>query len=196
MPDINNMGKVNHDYGVCGFTSSLYALYTHSPGNQDYLSKAGDKKLRVAAEIKTYLQILKSEDSSLLAETAAFTRSFQGSYSGFTIAEYIRKINSMTSSAATAESVDISIALPPDAVVKYLRDICNLRSAKIVDASASPHEAVVGVKNGDAKFKLYDGLCHYVYKRGSTIYSWGKQFTSVSDADASFSPCVMISTSG
>lgn len=196
MPGIDNMGKVNVNYGVCGFASSLYALYTHSPGSQVYLASAADKKLRVAAEIKTFLEILRAEDSKLRAEIETFTRSFGGSYSGFTIAEYIKSINSMTKSDALASSVDISIALPPNAVVKYLRDICNLRSAKVVSSSTGRHEAIIGVADGDPKFTLYNGLCHYVYKRGKTIYSWGNQYTSLTDADASFTECVVISTSG
>lgn len=59
---ITTMGKTNNDWGVCGFTSSLYSLYTHSPSvKHGALEKGADSYVRMAAEIKSYLVTLQAE---------------------------------------------------------------------------------------------------------------------------------------
>ena len=206
MPEINNIGQVNIDYGVCGFTSALYALYTQSPENQqEYLSSAAKYKSRVAAEIKTFLKILEAEgdassENSLFKQITDFTRTFGGDYANFSIPQYVSAINTMTTGAAQADSVDISIAMPPEGVVKYLREICNLNSA-IVDHRQQPwpKEAIIGVRHGNTAAGMYDGLVHYVYRKEPTVYSWGKRFSDLAHAGQSqhrqYEACVMIAIS-
>lgn len=206
MPEINNMGQVNNHYGVCGFTSALYALYTQSPEDQqEYLSSAAKYKSRVAAEIKMFLKTLEAEgdassENSLFKQITDFTRTFGDTYANFSIPKYVSAINTMTTGTAQADSVDISIAMPPEAVVKYLREICNLNSA-MVDPSQQPwpKEAIIGVRHGKTAPGMYDGLEHYVYRKEPTVYSWGDRFKSLAHAGQSqgrqYEACVMIAIS-
>ena len=196
MPDINEMGKVNANYGVCGITSSLYALYTHSPGQQQYFTSVGGRKAFVLGKIVEFLLQLKYTNTKMLKEIEAFTRKFDG-YGGFNIDQYLKTYKSWSfSDSATDPPGDISVAIHPEAVVAFLRTSCNFRNAREIPLSQTRHEAIIGVTDGDPRFNVYKGLCHYVYKRGNTIYSWGQTFTSVADADTDFKACVMISMSG
>jgi hypothetical protein len=34
----------------------------------------------------------------------------------------------------------------------------------------------------DPAAPMYDGLCHYLYRHGGKIYSWGQEFNSVEAA--------------
>lgn len=91
---INAMGTLNNRWGVCGFNSSLYALYEHNPRKRADLTSAAKVDTRVAAEIKTFLKMLQAEgNAKLLSDIEAFTRSFGGKRAGFTIAGYIQKID-------------------------------------------------------------------------------------------------------
>ena len=87
------MGWTNAGWGVCGFTSSFYAMYELNPGKQGLLLGAGIAH-KVLAEIKTYLVMLKGAgELALLQDIQGFTASFNG-YKKFTIDRYIRDINS------------------------------------------------------------------------------------------------------
>ena len=50
---IHNMGTLNTGWGICRFTGSLYALYTHNPLQQAKLSAGGNKPRRMLGELKT-----------------------------------------------------------------------------------------------------------------------------------------------
>ena len=173
----NDMGKMNIGWGICGFTSSLYALYEHNPTLRSSLAKGGKTGTRVLAEIKTYLRILQAEgETTVLSDIEKFTKSFGGKFANFTVDSYIESINEVVTSGANPNDDKYSVALPPGAVVDYLKRVCQFKDAKLVDLSAKGSEFILGVCGNDPKI-LYGGLEHYLYYLNGTIYSWGKTFT-------------------
>ena len=180
--DINSMGKLNADQGICGFTSSLYALYTHSPRKTE-LSEGAEVETRMLAEIKTYLKLLQADNRvDLLSAIQSFTRSFGGAYTNFDLDKYIERINATVSVNGGALG-DFSIAMPPEAVVDYLRRACDFKSAKLLTGNMpDPAELILGLCS--TQMREYKGLAHYVYQLNGTVYSWGKQFGSVQQAAA------------
>lgn len=194
---VNAMGTLNNRWGVCGFTSSLYALYEKSPTLRAELTDAAKISTRVIAEIKSFLRQLQADgDSKMLAEIASFTSSFPG-YTGFTISDYIRRINAVAAKGASYAKGDFSLAMPPDAVVAYLRYI-GFRNAQVLPPSSSSSgksELLLGLADPKGNLTKYGGLAHYVYQKGAKIYSWARQFNSVADAGFS-TTCVIISPHG
>lgn len=194
--DMNAMGVLNERWGVCGFTSCLYSLYENSPALRSDLTHSAQQRTRLVAEIKSFLKQLEADGNALaLQEIENFTGSFDG-FKGFTIDEYIRKINAVAARGQSIVVGDFSIAMPPDAVVAYLRYI-GLRNARIVAASdaSAKSELVLGLRDPDGKLQMHGGLAHYVYQKGTTIYSWGKQFPDIGAAGFS-DVCVYISPNG
>ena len=175
MSGIDNMGIVNADHGICGFTSSLYALYTRSP-RAGLAGAAVDT--RMMAEIKTYLMLLKAAGRlDLLTQIKEFTSSFPG-YASFTIDGYIQKINQSVDTGVT----DFSIALPPNVVIDYLQRVCDFKMAREVDVATTGTEFILGVRDAKGKSSPLKGLIHYVYYLSGTVYSWGDQFPNGSEA--------------
>jgi hypothetical protein len=201
---MNAMGTLNNRWGVCGFTSSLYALYENSPSLRAQLTESAKVSTRVIAEIKSFLRQLEADgNAKMLTEIADFTRSFEG-FGGFTIAEYIRQIDAVAAKGASYAKGDFSIALPPEAVVAYLRYI-GFRNPQVLPTGADltgKNELVLGLADPTGKLTQYGGLCHYVYQKGSTVYTWGRQFTSVAEAGKNnpdtvgWTTCVVISPHG
>lgn len=175
---IDNMGVVNSRHGICGFTSSLYALYTRSP--RASLSSGARVDTRMMAEIKTYLNMLKAEGrSDLLSAIKDFTTSFPG-YGGFTIDGYIQKINN----AVILGVSDFSIAMPPDAVVDYLRRACDFKTSREVDVGTAGIEFILGVRDASGASTPHKGLIHWVYYLNGTVFSWGAQFGGGNEIDS------------
>jgi hypothetical protein len=176
---INSMGKLNTKWGICGFASALYALYTHSPRQQKDLSAAAGIETRMLAEIKSYLKMLQADErKDLLDKIQIFTRSFGGQWAAFDIDKYIGQINASVNVANPANLGDFSIAMPPEAVADYLQRICDFKLAKIWTGSGTePKELILGLSS--QKMKMYNGLAHWVYLSNGIIYSWGVQFASL-----------------
>ncbi|HEX4135061.1 MAG TPA: hypothetical protein VHY84_10665 [Bryobacteraceae bacterium] len=177
----DTMGVLNKKWGICGFTSSLYALYTNSPGQRLRLSQGASVTSRMLAEIKTYLVILQAAGRfDLLGSIEVFTQSFGGIFTDFTVPGYIARINNIVTLSDEglenlADEKIFGIAMPPDAVVDYLQRICELRAARTVTTDMP--ELILGLCSKDKV--MYNGLAHYVYRLNGTVYSWGKQFPSV-----------------
>lgn len=200
---INAMGTLNNRWGVCGFTSSLYALYENSPALRSELTGAAKLSTRVIAEMKSFLRQLEADgNAKMLTEIADFTRTFEG-YSGFTINDYIRRIDAVAAKGMSWAKGDFSIALPPDAVVAYLRYI-GFRNPRVLPAGSDlrgKNELILGVNDPSGKLTMYGGLGHYLYQKGSTIYSWGRQFTDIASAGAqvgmsTWQVCAVVSPHG
>jgi hypothetical protein len=200
---INAMGTLNNRWGVCGFTGSLYALYENSPTLRAELTDAAKRSTRVIAEIKAFLVQLQADgDAKMLTEIASFTRVFPG-YAGFSIADYLRKIDAVADKGASYAKDDFSIALPPEAVAAYLKYI-GFRNPQVLQpgsATAGKSELLLGLADPPDSTKPYNNLCHWVYQNGATIYSWGRQFNSVGAAgqqvgSPSWSICVTVSPQG
>jgi hypothetical protein len=52
---------------------------------------------------------------------------------------------------------------------------------------------IIGVKRDDRP--MYGGLCHYMYRYGSKIYSWGNTYSSVKKANKDYTVILVISFS-
>lgn len=183
----DDMGVLNAGWGICGFTSSLYALYTHSRGQRSRLARGGRTTSNMLAEIKSYLRVLQADGRyDILDSIKTFTRSFGGRFATFTIERYITRINNIVT-LSDQEIIDLKddeifgIAMPPAAVVDYLKRICDFQGARLVTSDKS--EMVIGVCG--TALPMYNGLEHYVYYLNGTVYSWGLQFGSVREAAAS-----------
>jgi len=188
---MTRLGITNKDWGVCGFTSSFYAMYDLNPATRPQIITA-TAAFRVLAEIKTYLMMLKAEGSDLLDKIRDFTRTFGGSFKDFTIETYIAEINKAAAMGMSRNQIlaeeKFSIALPPEAVADYIQRIWGWKTKitefsvgtgggdGIIGVSSSEYDAVTGAK------KPYHGLEHYMYRSGGKIYSWGKSFSSVQEA--------------
>ena len=178
---INSMSTLNEEWGICGFASSLSALYEHSPRQQAQLAQAAETKTRMLAEIKSYLVMLKADGRvDLLSAIQTFTRSFGSTWAAFDIDQYIGRINA-TVTAGTGD--DFSIAMPPEAVVDYLRRMCDFKSARALASNLpDPPELILGLCS--TTMRMHNGLAHWVYQLNGKIYSWGDEFLSVNQAAA------------
>ena len=188
---MTRLGITNKDWGVCGFTSSFYAMYDLNPATRPQIITA-TAAYRVLAEIKTYLMMLKAEGSDLLNKITEFTRTFGEDFEDFTVDTYIAEINKAAAMGKSRFQIlsdpKFSIALPPDAVADYIRRIWDWKTKitefavgtgggdGIIGVSSSEYDEATGVK------KLYHGLEHYMYRSGGKVYSWGKEFSSVQNA--------------
>lgn len=191
IPDpMTRVGVTNSDWGVCGFTSSLYALYDLNPAARPQIINA-TAAYHILAEIKTYLMLLKAENSGLLQEITDFTRSFGGKFANFSVDAYVAHVNSAAADGLSRKQILsdplYSIALPPAAVADYIKRIWGWNSTITSSATGSGNgDGIIGVTplKRDAFFgkTAYHGLRHYMYRRGTTIYSWGKSFNSVQQA--------------
>lgn len=195
------VGKTNEGWGVCGFTSSMYAMYSVNQSARPWLINA-PRAFTVLSEIKGYLRLLQEFDGqSLISDIETFTRTFGKDFKDFSVTKYIDYINraaqkyvnkSNQESKKIYTDAKFSIALPPNAVADYLKRRCGYDSN--VTNGDPGGEAIIGVKDKTANnsAKLYNGLCHWVYRKNGRIYSWGESFDSLADADSDFVPVYYI----
>lgn len=174
------ISELNKGWGICGFASSLGALYETGTlkGTIDAAVQKGHLSTRLLAEIKTYLVILKSENQILLLnEIKRFTKSFAG-FAGFTIDKYIAKVNTIATTAPNLADKDFSIAMPANAVLDYLKRIGEKKSARIVASNRVlyPNNVILGLCDTRKASNEWKGLGHWVYKKSaSEIYNWGEK---------------------
>jgi hypothetical protein len=202
---MESMGETNAGWGVCGFTSCLYAMYDMNPGARRCLN-AAPQAWSVLYEIEEYLETLKQKgDIRLIGLIEGFTRSFAG-FSDFTVEKYLKYIHDNWNKYATSNSGDMnaaikddskfSIGMPPDAVVDYLKRMWKIDATS--KFTSGPSDGIVGVKDAsDKNMWMYDGLRHYLYQKNGKIYSWGTSFSSVQEAGKkyagrNYSVCCMI----
>ena len=188
---MKNMGKLNEPWGICGFTSSLYGLYAHNPAMRVRLSGRAVSACNMVAEIKSFLVTLQAGGkAAMLANIETFTQSFGGVYAGWTVTTYIQRINTLAASLDGLSTEDLakpindfSIALPPNAVVEYLKLICDFQTAtsRTGVVTTYPNECILGLC--DTGTGPYNDLKHYVYYLNGTIHSWGKTFKNMTSTD-------------
>jgi hypothetical protein len=182
MPTLDDMGLLNAGWGVCGFTSSFYAIYNLNQWKGGTIINA-NKAFRVLAEIKTYLVTLQADGkTALLGEIETFTKTFPG-FEGFKVDDYIRSINAAVSKTESEIIGDskFSIAMPPEGVADYLNRMWGCKvSVDIISGGDGRGNGIIGVSEGASS--SYDGLKHYKYRRNGVIYSWGQQFSTVVQA--------------
>ena len=168
------MGIENEEQGICGFTSTLYALYMDRPNLQRELKDAlspATRSTRLMAEIKTFLQMMRAEGkNAILRDITELTQAFDG-YGGWTVDAYIESINSIG-------EVDYSIAMPPGSVMEYMRTAWNMRP--FLTDNDQPGDVILGLTSTTAPVSRWRNLAHYVYRSADgTIYSWGQQYANL-----------------
>lgn len=201
------LGFTNKKWGICGFTSSLSAMYDLNQGVRGQVIN-GSNGYRILAEIKTYLVMLKAAGSPLLADIRAFTRTFGPPYDTFEIDDYITRINNAAAANLTREQIfadpQFSIAMPPAAVADYIERQWGWKaSVKDFASGEGTGDGVIGVTKGATGTgglpKPYYGLCHYLYRSNGSVYSWGYKFNTVAEAATSqnttYRVCHVISVS-
>ncbi|MEM9100712.1 MAG: hypothetical protein AAGB12_00205 [Pseudomonadota bacterium] len=194
MAGIDEMGVTNQGWGVCGFTSTFYALYNR-PDRPAQIINA-NQAFRVLAEIKTFLKMLQADgEIQKLNDIEAFTQSFGNrgegqNYAQWTIESYITKINGSVnkSEQEIVNDAMFGIAIPPHVLQDYLKRAWDIDStATWITGTGFAGEGIIGVKSTDEEdMTLYNGLCHYMYQSNNKIYSWGRQFSSIQEADSDF----------
>ncbi len=182
---MRQLGITNAGWGVCGFTSTFYAMYLLNDQARGQLINATNA-FRVLAEIKTYLTILKAEGKQdLIKGIEEFTQTFEG-FEDFTVDKYILHVNSAVTKTEEQIKKDdkYGIALPPDVVADYVTRIWgyDAKVKAVKNNKVGVTNCIIGVTSKDPKMKLFDGLEHYMFKRGGYIYSWGERFNSVQEA--------------
>uniref|UniRef100_UPI002609FDEB hypothetical protein n=1 Tax=uncultured Vibrio sp. TaxID=114054 RepID=UPI002609FDEB len=203
---IKNITGINRTHGVCGFCSALGAMY------KDYdLKRSIDNSLsadtftpRMMAEIKAFLLLLKFERVDLVSEIESFTRnfSFDDDYSSFSIDGYLESINSIRFPSKDVHEVDditinLSFALPPSALLFYIKEIANFRQSFISTEdqliSNGTNGVIVGFGDKRKKDERWNGLAHWVYcKSEYQCYNYGEE---VSLEGVKRSVAVMLNTS-
>ncbi len=185
MSDVLNISALNVSSsgagelgGICGFASTLGALYENgmlTKSGSDSVGK-GDLNTRVLASIVTYLRLLKSENNTqYLGEITSFTQCFPG-YEAFSIDKYIKKIESVADDPTNIKE-DFSIAMPPNPVADFVRR--NGMKAVLVRGAKPELKANVILGLGDkTKLDKWDGLKHWVYRNKTTVYNYGEEYGS------------------
>jgi len=191
---MESLGLTNKRWGVCGFTSSFYAMFDQGTRVKGQLINA-TRAYRVLAEIKTYLQTLRANGkTAMIKDIEKFTRSFGGKFKKFTVEKYIKNINAAAQKKLDEDEIlkdpKYGIAMPPQAVANYIESVCEEKaSAQAVVGNMSYAECIVGVAAAKSrvgknftKTGPYSGLKHYLYCTNNKYYSWGETFPSIQSA--------------
>jgi len=198
MPNVAGVSTLNNGWGICGFSSALTALYRVSGrGRQAAIHSGAGSPTRMLAEIKTFLQMLKADgDFITLGQIEQFTRSFGARYSAFRcfgerqgpdgFVERVDRIDRGIASPSTAQLGDFSIALPPNALVKYMRMMCGMPGAQDVSIATHADRYIVGVRRRGGRTSPYYGLVHWMYVSNNIVYSWGHAHASITAADPAY----------
>jgi hypothetical protein len=185
-----SVGARNTEWGICGFTSSLYAMYHLNRGSRGQVINASEG-YRILAEIKIYLLMLKSMNSPLLGDIRDYTRSFGPPYDTFEIDSYIERITKAAASNLDLKTILAdelySIAMPPQAVADYIQRVWGWNATVAETAQGNgTGDGIYGVSYAETDDKgapkPYHGVGHYLYSQHGKIYSWGDCYTSVQDA--------------
>jgi hypothetical protein len=179
MPGADDIGIENVSQGICGFTSTLYAVYLTRPQLQRQLERAMDasmRSFRLMAEIKTFLQMMKADGKNEILEgITELTKSFPG-YGGWTVKTYIEDINKLQA------KTKYSIAMPPEAVLEYMSTCWDMRP--VVTDQVLPGDCILGLTRTGGPQNRWKNLAHYVFQSaGGRIYSWGEQFSNLSEVN-------------
>jgi hypothetical protein len=209
-PVMESLGTLNQGWGICGFTSTFYAMYQANPATRAWLVNA-TQVFSVLYEISDYLKALQAAGSPLLKDITAFTRSFGPPYDTFTVEDYIASID--TASEETRQYLEFAsrrlmkgveaqlkadklfgIAMPPHAVADYIERMWKWKATVIeFKAGDLSDDAIVGVRKvRNSTMTMYHGLCHYLYRGKGRYYSWGQSFGTLADANADYAICYAI----
>lgn len=192
---MESMGETNAPWGVCGFTSSFYAMWKLEKAARGRLVNAPEP-FTVLAEIKTYLRMLQADgDTRAIRAIEKFCRSFGPPFDTFTVDGYCDRVSNSVqySEEQILDDALFSIGIPPAYVADYLQRMWGYGSKVIeIPRGRDPGgDAIIGMivrkgtkdPGGNVVKTLYNRLVHYMYRRKGLIYSWGhKPYTSIAAA--------------
>jgi hypothetical protein len=211
---IADVGSVNEFHGVCGFTSSITAMYAQSKGQRGLLINSAPRVTRVLAEIKSYLTILKAAGArGMLREIEQFnmvmyaqlppepgkTRPRWTDMDGFIAridqcVSLLARQSTMTQDNDILNSMDptFTLYMTPHAVADYLDRMWNADAQVDEQPVGLPYRCIIGVTRPGPK-NAYKNLTHWMYKVGTAYWSWGQLFASVADANPNYTVVYTIS---
>jgi hypothetical protein len=200
---MGQVGSVNAKHGVCGFTSSLTAMYAQSPGTRALLINGAPRVTRVLADIKTYLNMLKAANAKgLLDEIADFNKVM---YPQIEVAQgktkpvwngldaFITRIDNcvtlLGANTTMKEDNDIlnslhptfTLYMSPRAVKDYMERMWEATAVLSEQPTGLGQNCIVGVTRPGPQ-NVHKNLVHWMYKHGTDIWSWGIKFGSVQAA--------------
>lgn len=194
---MKSMGVTNSAWGVCGFTSSFYAMWKLEKGSRPQLINA-PRPFSVLAEIKTYLRMLQAEGNRTAIDAIEkFCQSFGPPFDVFTVDGYCDHVSASVSltEQQILDDALFSIGMPPTYVADYLQRMWGY-SSKVIEVppgSDNGGDAIIGMivkrgtkdPGGRVVKTLYNRLVHYMYRRKGLIYSWGDDpYATIQDAAA------------
>jgi hypothetical protein len=180
---LTNVSEINNDWGICGFASSIAALYQHggAVGNVVDTTSVNQLKVRLLAEIKSFLVTLQANGNiTMLNGIRDFTRSFAPNtghaWAAFTIEEYINRINTACR-GGTVNGTDFSMAMTPLAVVEYLKLNGGMIGTRLTGTEYIANNVILGVGKLNTS-SPHNGVLHWIYKKSdSEVYNWGERKT-------------------
>jgi hypothetical protein len=180
---ITNISELNRGWGICGFASSLAALYQngHNAKIIDRAVGANQLETRLLAEIKTFLVTLQAENNTtLLKEIETINRSLVSG--SFSIPQYIKKINTIATTLPNRSDSSYSLAMTPNALINYLKFSCGFKNVKVIPRPSTEFSAfdnvILGLSSPKVKDTRWNRLAHWVYKKNNyEIYNWGQKVT-------------------
>lgn len=171
---LDRITHVNIVHGVCGFVSVMTAMYerkkiTFSNDTLEDIVAKRDIKQFIYTHIVEYLKKIQTAAPELITKINNFTQLFGGPYSSFTCQQYI------DNNATTWTKDDISIAIPPDVVVDYIKRMFNISNVVKLNSSQKNKwgigNSIIGFGDGDTEADIK----HYTYRdRGEHIYNYGQ----------------------
>ena len=192
------MGHINDEVGICGFVSALMAIHDAdglANDAQGGVFAAATLPKRLFREIHACFQAMVDQnEAALIRDVETFTRSFGKEYRKFTVQGYLNSgADNVTPEMLKIEAIRVllSVAMPPDGLLFFLRTKLGLGAARRVNAGDNAAKYIVGVRdasktNGEG---LHGGLVHWMYVSGGKVYSWGKEYDSVASAGAFTEVC-------
>lgn len=162
----------NRQWGICGFCSALAAMYSTNPAMRGRIQGAIDSnqfRTRLLAEVKTFLVLLRATGKGrLIDEITTFNRRWYPD--GFDYLAYISRVDAVVGGAFSANP-QYTLALTPDALVYYLKEICGFRRVRWLPSDMG-EDGILGLCTPGST-PLLERLAHWVYRENGIVYNWG-----------------------
>jgi len=165
-----NLTDPNVKWGICGFASTLGALYDSDPALRAKLNKIlddGHFETRLLADIKTFLVMLQADGKkgALLKEIEDFTKKF---YKGFTVDAFIKRINGVVTHPQLLKD-EFTLAMSENALLEYIKTNWDLKAKLTLGAGgAAKSKVILGIYDDKKALK------HWVYQKNpKEVFNWG-----------------------
>lgn len=197
---MGSVGSVNAVHGVCGFTSTLTAMYAQSPGTRGLLMNGAPRVTRVLADINTYLNMLRAaNETGLREEIEAFNEEM---YPQIEVAsgkakpvweglgKFVERINECVTLLGTRTTMEddnkvlnaldpsFTLYMSPRAVKDYVERIWGAAATLSELPSGLGPRCIVGVTR-PGPTNRHRNLVHWMYKHNEDFWSWGYRYDSV-----------------